>query len=391
MAERPHDIALFGATGFTGRLTAEYLARNAPSETRWALAGRRREKLERLRDELCDANPQCGDLDVVVADIEDDASVRELAEAARVVMTTVGPYTNYGEPLVAACASAGTDYLDLTGEPEFVDRMWLAYHDRAQASGARIVHSCGFDSIPHDLGAYHAVLQLPADAPIRLEGFVSASGSFSGGTYQSAITAFSRMRQYAQVSRERRRREQQPAGRRVRAFTGRIRYHRDLQRWVVPFPSIDPQVITRSARAVDRYGPDFAYGHYLQLKNLPTVVGLAGGVTGLMALAQVPPARDWLLGRRGSGEGPTPEQRAKGWFRVRFAGESDGRRVVTEVRGGDPGYGETSKLLAESALCLAHDPLSSTAGQVTPAAAMGDALLARLQAAGIEFRVLESA
>ena len=265
MAEHPHDIALFGATGFTGRLTAEYLARHAPPETRWALAGRRREKLEQLRDELCDANPQCGDLDLVVADVEDDASVHELAQGARVVVTTVGPYTSYGEPLVAACASAGTDYVDLTGEPEFVDRMWLRYHDRAQASGARIVHSCGFDSIPHDLGAYHAVLQLPADAPIRLEGFVAAGGSLSGGTYQSAITAFSRMRQYARVSRERRRREGSPEGRRVRAFTGRARHDRDLGRWVVPFPSIDPQVITRSARAVDRYGPDFSYGHYLQL------------------------------------------------------------------------------------------------------------------------------
>ena len=389
MAERPHDIALFGATGFTGRLTAEYLARHAPPETRWALAGRRRDRLERLREELCEANPQCGDLDLVEADVNDDASLGELAESARVVVTTVGPYTNYGEPLVAACASAGTDYVDLTGEPEFVDRMWLRHHDRAQASGARLVHSCGFDSIPHDLGAYHAVQQLPAGAPIRLEGFVAASGSFSGGTYQSAITAFSRMRQYARVSRERRRREGEPAGRRIRAFTGRVRYDRDLERWVVPFPSIDPQVITRSARAVDRYGPDFAYGHYLQLKNLPTVVGLAGGATGLMALAQLPPARDWLLGRKGAGEGPTPEQRAKGWFRVRFAGQSDGRRVVTEVSGGDPGYGETSKLLAESALCLAHDSLPETAGQVTPAAAMGEALLGRLQAAGIEFRVLE--
>jgi short subunit dehydrogenase-like uncharacterized protein len=233
------------------------------------------------------------------------------------------------------------------------------------------------------------VRQLPEDVPIRLEGFVAASGSFSGGTYQSAITALSRLPQYARVSRERRRREAKPEGREVRAFTGRVRYDRELGRWVVPFPSIDPQVITRSARAVERYGPDFAYGHYLQLKNLPSVVGLAGGVAGLMAVAQVPPARDWLLGRKGSGEGPTPEQRANGWFRVRFAGEGDGQRVVTEVSGGDPGYGETSKLLAEAALCLAHDSLPDTAGQVTPAAAMGDALTDRLRRAGIEFRVLE--
>jgi short subunit dehydrogenase-like uncharacterized protein len=313
-----------------------------------------------------------------------------VAASARVVITTVGPYIKYGEPLVAACAEAGSDYVDLTGEPEFVDRMYVRHHARAAETGARIVHACGFDSIPHDLGAYFTVKQLPEGVPLRVEGFVRAGGTFSGGTLHSAVTAFSRVRENIQAGRERRRLEPRPEGRRARGIRGTPRHESTVDAWVLPFPTIDPQVIIRSARALDRYGPDFSYGHYLALKRLPVALGAVGGAAGMFALAQLPPTRNWLLGRRQPGEGPTAEQRAKGWFKVRFAGEGGGRRVVTEVAGGDPGYGETAKMLAESALCLAHDELPAAAGQVTTAAAMGDALTERLQRAGIAFDVLES-
>ena len=388
--DRAHDIVLFGATGFTGALTAEYLARNAPPQTRWALAGRNRAKLEDLRTRLARDNPASGELPLLHADVSDPSSLREVAGDARVVITTVGPYIKYGEPLVAACAEAGTDYVDLTGEPEFVDRMYVRHHARAAESGARIVHACGFDSIPHDLGAYFTVQQLPEGVPIKLEGFVRAGGVPSGGTFHSAVTAFSRVREMARASSERRRAEPRPDGRRVHATRTTPHYERKVGAWVLPMPTIDPQIIRRSARALDRFGPDFSYGHYLAVKRLPVAVGLAGGVAGLFTLAQIPPARSWLLGRRQPGEGPTPEQREKGWFKVRFVGEGGGRRVVTEVAGGDPGYGETSKMLAEAALCLAHDDLPPSAGQVTTAVAMGDALMERLERAGIEFSVLES-
>jgi short subunit dehydrogenase-like uncharacterized protein len=384
---RPHDVVLFGATGFTGALTAEYLARNAGPGTRWALAGRNRGKLEALRERLAGIDPACAGLPLLDADVRRPGSLAAVAESARVVITTVGPYIHYGEPLVAACALAGTDYVDLTGEPEFVDLMWLRFHEQATRTGARIVHCCGFDSIPHDLGAWFTVKRLPEGVPIRMEGFVSGGGRFSGGTYHSAVNAFARMRRAANVSAERRRREQRPAGRRVTGVRRRIRHDPTHGTWLVPFPTIDPQVVRRSARAVDRYGPDFSYGHYLELKNLPVAAGLVGGVATTAALAQLPPTRRLLLSLRSPGDGPTPEQREKGWFRVRFTGEGGGERVSTEVRGGDPGYGETAKMLAESALCLAHDELPDTSGQVTPAAAMGDALVERLVRAGIEFSV----
>jgi saccharopine dehydrogenase (NAD+, L-glutamate forming) len=388
-AEREHEIVVFGATGFTGALTAEYLARNAPPELRWALAGRSVEKLERLRARLAEASPGWAELPLLHADVDEPESLRAVAASTRVVITTVGPYIQYGEPLVAACAEAGTDYVDLTGEPEFVDLMYVRHHARAVETGARIVHSCGFDSIPHDLGAYFTVLQLPEDVPLKLAGYVRAGGRPSGGTVASALTGFSRARQTVHAGRERKRVEPRSEARRARAVSGKPGRNSDLGAWVLPLPTIDPQVVARSARALDRYGPDFTYSHYVAIKSLPQAAGLVGGVAGVFALAQVPPARKWMLGRMPAGEGPDEEQREKSWFKVRFVGEGGGERVVTEVAGGDPGYGETSKMLAESALCLARDELPESAGQVTTATAMGDALTARLERAGISFSVLE--
>jgi short subunit dehydrogenase-like uncharacterized protein len=380
MPDREYDIVLFGATGFTGALTAEYLAQHAGEGLRWALAGRNRAKLEALSERLG------VDVPLLHADVTDDASLRSLAEDARVVITTVGPYVTYGEPLVAACAAAGTDYVDLTGEPEFVDRMYVRHHAEAAKTGARIVHACGFDSIPHDLGVLFTVEQLPENVPLNVRGFVRAGGKPSGGTFHSAMNAFARVRQTQQAHRERRQAEGHDNGRRVRL---EAKPHRELGYWAVPLPTIDPQVVARSARALERYGPDFTYGHYAGVKRLPIAVGGVAGAASLFAAAQVPPVRKVLLGRLAPGDGPSEDQRGKSWFKVRFVGEGGGKRVVTMVSGGDPGYAETAKMLAESALCLAQDELPKTAGQVTTAVAMGDALIARLQRAGIAFEVLE--
>ncbi|PPK69696.1 saccharopine dehydrogenase NADP-binding domain-containing protein [Actinokineospora auranticolor] len=376
------DIVLFGATGFTGGLTAEYLARHAPPTLRWAIAGRDRAKLAAVRDRL-----GLPELELLVADAGDPASLKAVAESTRVVVSTVGPYLTHGEPLVAACAEAGTDYLDLTGEPEFVDRVYLGHHARAVETGARIVHSAGFDSIPYDLGVYFTVKQLPRDVPITVEGFFRASAAISGGTFHSAVLVMSRLREASRLATQRRRAEGRPAGRRVRGMKVRPRRVDELALWGLPAPTIDPLVVLRSARALESYGPDFRYGHYLGIKRLPSVVGLVGGVAAVAGLAQVPFTRDWLLSRREAGTGPSPEQRAKSWFKVTFLARAGTERITTEVTGGDPGYDETAKMLGESALCLALDDLPATAGQVTTAVAMGDALLDRLVAAGIRFAV----
>jgi short subunit dehydrogenase-like uncharacterized protein len=393
MSDRPYDVVLFGATGFTGRLTAEYLARDAErGKARWALAGRSRAKLESVRDRLTDIDPALSDVPLLVADVGDPGSLREIAASARVVATTVGPYISYGEPLVAACAEAGTDYLDLTGEPEFVDLMYVRYHERAKASGARLVHCAGFDSIPHDLGAYYTVGLLPDDAPIHVDGYVQGALRPSGGTMQSAITGFSRARRTGRAAAARRKVERDEVATERPARRPRFRPRpphlaRDIG-WALPFPSIDPMVVVRSARALPRYGPAFTYGHHVAVKRLAGAAGLVAGVAGLFALAQFPPTRSWLLRRFPPGTGPSPERRARNWFKVRFVGRGGGRRVVTEVAGADPGYDETAKMLAESALCLAFDDLPETAGQVTTAAAMGDALIDRLRRAGITFTTI---
>jgi saccharopine dehydrogenase (NAD+, L-glutamate forming) len=158
----------------------------------------------------------------------------------------------------------------------------------------------------------------------------------------------------------------------------------------LPFPSLDPDVVRRSATALARYGPDFTYRHHFAVKHLPVALGLAAGAGGVAALAQIPPIRDRLMSLRKPGDGPSAEQRAAGWFSVHFDGRAGGRRVITRVSGGDPGYGDTAKMIAQSALCLALDDLPSTSGQVTTAAAMGDALVDRLHRAGVTFELLAS-
>ncbi|HZC71192.1 MAG TPA: saccharopine dehydrogenase NADP-binding domain-containing protein [Jatrophihabitans sp.] len=386
---RQYDVVVFGATGFAGRLTAEYLAQTAPPDCTWAIAGRSSGKLAAVRDELAAGNPALADLPLLHAAADDAGSLRALAESTRVLITTVGPYVLYGDELVAACAAAGTDYLDLTGEPEFVDRCYVRHHEKAVESGARIVHCAGFDSIPHDLGAYFTVLQLPADVPITVSGYVRASMMISGGTFATILTGFGRARQNLAAHRERRAVEQPTAaGRRVRARAGRPGRDPVDGGWAMPFPSLDPQIVGRSARALERYGPDFRYAHHVSVPHLYTAVGGAAGLVALAGAAQVPPARRALQQRLQPGDGPSAEKRARSWFTVSFVGEGGGERVVTRVSGGDPGYGETAKMLGESALCLAYDDLPGTAGQVTTATAMGEHLIDRLHKAGIGFDVI---
>ncbi|MEU4035090.1 saccharopine dehydrogenase family protein [Streptomyces collinus] len=381
--DRPYDIVLFGATGFVGTLTAEYLAAHAPDDLRWALAGRDEMKLRRLRERL----PGGSGIGVLRADVGEPASLRRLAEHARVVATTVGPYVSYGEELVAACADTGADYLDLTGEPEFVDRMYVRHDARARETGARLVHACGFDSVPHDLGVYFTVRQLPEGVPLTVDGFVTADAAFSGGTLASALNQFARGRQLVAAARERQRHEPRLPARRVTAPAGAPRFAPEVGAWALPLPTIDPQIVRRSAKALERYGPDFRYRHYAAVRHLPVAAGGAAAVGAVAVAAQLPPVRRWLSGRLRPGDGPDAKRRAESWFRVRFVGEGGGRRVFTEVAGGDPGYDETAKMFAEAALALAFDALPPTAGQVTTAVAMGDALTERLRAAGITFRV----
>lgn len=385
--QRPYDLALFGATGFTGRLVARYLAAHAPATCRLALAGRNRGKLAAVRAELARIRPAWADLPLLDADVTDRASLHRLASSTCVVVTTVGPYLRYGAGLVAACAEAGTDYADLTGEPEFIDRMYLRHDATARRSGARLVHACGFDAVPPDLGVHFTVGRLPEGVPLRIDGYLTANAGVSGGTLASGLDVFARRSQTLEVARERHRVEPRPANRRISTPTGSIRRVPLLRAWAVPLPTVDAQIVARSAAALDRYGPDFRYRHAVAVRHLPVALGGVAGMGALAGLARLPVVRRALTSLVGPGEGPSEERRARSSFSVRFLAEGGGRRIATEISGGDPGYDEAAKMLAESALCLAFDDLPPLSGQLTPATAMAAPLTRRLDGAGLRFRV----
>jgi short subunit dehydrogenase-like uncharacterized protein len=391
--KREFEVVLFGATGFTGKLIAEYLARQAGPDLRWAIAGRDRTKLERVRDEVARIAPAgsiTSNVGVIEADNRDWASLAIMANRTRVVLSSVGPYIDNGIQLVRACVTGGTDYVDITGEPPFVREVVEQFDGPAREQGLRIVNCCGFDSIPPDLGVLFTVKQLPANQPITIEGYVHTRGRFSSGTARSAIKIMSNLRQT-------RKRSSAPGpasdGRRVRSLPARPHKERIVHAWTIPLPTIDPSIVRRSARALEQYGPDFAYAHYFCSKSLPSILRVVAGTTAVMGLSQVKLTRDWLLSRLPSGKGPSREDIQRGWFEVTFVAKSGERELVTRVRGGDPGYGETAKMVAESALCLARDRdrLPDRAGVLTPAVAMGDVLIERLQRAGIHFEVMHGA
>ena len=399
---RELDLVLLGATGFTGGLTARELAHQAPAGLRWAVAGRDPARLDRLVESLGDA--PCPPSAWIVVDAANPGSLESLVRRTAAVVSTVGPYLEHGEPLVRACATHGTHYLDLTGEPEFVDRMYDLHHERAVGSGAKLVHACGFDSVPHDLGAQFTVEQFSTGqagagqaedrmpdpgVPITMRGVVRTSGSFSGGTLHSALGALSRRKEAKRAADRRRRREKRPTDRRARVVSLPPRRDQELGVWLLPLPTIDPAVVVRSARALPEYGPDFSYSHHVGVSRPSRAVMAAGGALGLVVAAQVPPLREAIGKRVPRGSGPSAERRERSRFSVDFVAEGGGRTIHTRVSGGDPGYTETSKMLAQAALCLLLDDVPDVAGQVTTAVAMGPALRRRLVERGIGFEVLD--
>lgn len=386
---RDFDLILFGATGFTGRLCAEYLAqRGELAPERWAIAGRQRAKLEDIRANLATIDPRLAGLAILEASTDNPASLRAMAARTKVVATTVGPFLVHGLPLVEACVTEGTHVCDITGEPEYVAETISRFDADARTRGIAVVSTCGFDSVPHDFGAWVAVRALPpGDEPTTVHGLVWAKGDFSGGTWQSAIGAFARGKETRDAVKKSRRAPTET--RKVGSAKEGLHYEKRVNAWAVPLPTIDPAVVLRSAVDLPEYGVSFRYGHYAKVKSLGTVLGSGVFLGGVAALAQVPMTREWLLKQRGSGEGPSAERRARHRFEVRFFGERGTHQSEVIVSGKDPGYDETSKMLSEAALCLALDEgkRPNTVGVLTPVVALGDAYLTRLRKAGIVFEV----
>ena len=393
-------MVVFGATGFAGRLVAAYLAGHAPAGTRIGLAGRSAARLAAVR-----AGLGVTDWPMLTADSADPASLAALARSARVVATTVGPYRTHGLALVEACARAGTDYADLTGEVLFERESIDRYHDVAAGTGARIVHSCGFDSIPSDLGVQVLHETVRADGGGDLEDttlvVTALRGGFSGGTLASALQQLDEVRADPRLRRAAAdpyalspQRSAEPDLGRERDLT-RVRYDASLGRWTGPFimASFNTRVVRRSNALQDwAYGRRFRYQEVTGFGAGRAGAVQAGVVTGgLGALAAglaFAPSRS-LLGRvlPGPGEGPSEKTRRNGYFRMEIhTRTSAGRRYVAQVAAhGDPGYQATAMMFGESALCLALDAdrLPGRAGVLTPATAMGPALATRLRSAGL--------
>lgn len=380
------DVVVYGATGYTGQLVAEYMMKQygAGGDVRWAMGGRSRAKLEAVRDEI--GAP--AEIPLVVADANDPEALEAMVESTKVVCTTVGPYQLYGEPLVAACAEAGTGYVDLCGEPAWMAEMIARYHDRATETGSRIVFSCGFDSIPFDLGVFflqqRAKEELGGPVP-RVKGRVRAmQGKFSGGTAASLAATMAAAREDPAV-----REVMQDVFALTPGFEGPpqpdgMQPMEDpaVGGWVAPFimAPINTRNIHRSNFLMGHpYGRDLVYDEMM-------VVGPGErGEKAAKALASTSPLGD---DTPKPGEGPTREEREAGHYDVLFIGEAeDGRELRVSVKGDlDPGYGSTSKMIAESAVCLAKGEGVTAGGIYTPAAAFGSALIARLREhAGLVF------
>ena len=388
---QPFDLVVHGATGFTGRLVVEYLLRRYPagSGLRWAMGGRNADKLAAVRDEL--GAP--ADTPLVVTDTTNPASLQALMNATRLVLTTVGPYQLYGNELVAACAASGVDYVDLCGEPAWMRQMIDAHEATAKASGARIVFSCGFDSIPFDLGVFmlqKEFAQRFGHAAPRVRGRVrKMKGTFSGGTAASLkATMAAAASQPGVLDLLKNPFSLTPGFEGPRQPSG----HKPMVDealgdgvWVAPFvmAAINTRNVHRSNLLLKHaYGTDFVYDEMLVTGPGEKGEAIANAVAGDKSLGSDKGPKP--------GEGPSREERENGFYDVLFLGtDNEGHSLRVSVKGDrDPGYGSTSKMIAEAAVCLLQDAASTPGGIWTTAPALGDKLIARLQAnAGLTFAV----
>lgn len=390
MEDRKYDIVLFGSTGFTGNLVAEYFAENVSlGKVKWAIAGRNPEKLEKVKNNLMHLNAECEDVDILECNSDDLQSLMDVTSQTKIIVTTVGPFALYGEKLVEACVETGTNYCDITGEPDFVKTIYKKYNDAAREKGIYIINCCGFDSIPADAGAYFTAMQLPANETKTVKGFVTSSGTFSGGTFASAVNAMSEMGKNMFSGKKKEEKSEKPKTK--RRIENKIYFEKDLDKWALPMPVIDPWIVQRTSQyRKDIFGNDFEYAQFLSMQSLPKALGLVAGVGAVIVGAQIPPVKNLMLQYRKSGEGPTKEQRDKSYFKLTFIGESETKKVKTKVSGGDPGYTETSKMLSETALTLLDNlgKLPLKGGIVTPAGTLGSLLIEKLQSKGINFEVI---
>jgi short subunit dehydrogenase-like uncharacterized protein len=406
-ATRDYDLVVFGATSFAGQILTHYLWQHYgdSGELRWAIAGRSQSRLQQLRESLGAA---ASEIKLIVADADDEQDLRAMCELGRVIISTVGPYALYGETLVKVCAETGTDYCDLCGEVQWISRMVRSYQASAQASGARIVNCCGFDSLPSDMGVWFLQQQALKAWGKPCQQVKMRVAAFKGGISGGTVASMMNLAKEAAGDTELRRELTDPYSlcppdhsfSQRQADLKTARYDSDFKAWIAPFvmSSINTRVVHRTnALRNNAYGSDFLYDEAMLtgrgLKGSATAMAIAGGSAMMMLGAATAPTRRLLnYAVPKPGEGPSPKQQLNGFYELDFLGISDtGDTLKVQVRGDrDPGYGSTAKMLAQAGACLAQDISRKTqaGGFWTPASIYDQRLIDRLQRdAGMVFEL----
>lgn len=388
MKNRPYDIVLFGATGFTGHLISEYLVRHAAMEDlKIALAGRNEAKGSELINAVMNKVPEGKRPGWISADVNDMASLLSMAEQTSIVMNAAGPFAIYGIPVVEASVKSGCHYLDITGEPDYVHEVKIKFDELAKQNHVAVVSACGFDSLPADLGTYVAVSSLKNRNKVNVWSFFRTNARFSGGTWRTAILAIHR-----RMTGNKSPRPERPPGMRSRRLPIKLHFSKRVGRWALPMPVADPHIVKRSATDMpDIYGPSFAYAQFFTVGSFGKVLRIVLPISLVFLLVRIGPLRNWLLNRNKPGDGPDARARERSKFEVRIFAESEGESREVIFSGGDPGYNETAKMFSESAFCMAEKDREGTLphGVLSPAHAFGMPLIDRLRQNGIRVEVQE--
>jgi len=363
---KEYDIIIFGASGFTGELICNYLSQHKDkSKIRWAISGRNSKKLNKLSEKYS--------INQISANSFNQESLNAMCAQTELVISTVGPYDIYGEKLVKACINNQSHYLDLTGEPSFVKKIYNKYAKSAKNNNVIIMHCCGFESIPPDLGTYLTVKELDSDN-IDITYYLKTKGKISGGTWASFLNSITSKQPIIDKNRGDRKDK-----------VKKLFYSNRFKKWALFFPVIDKYIVMKSSKAFNEYGNNFSFKEYILLPSLFSAISLILGIGIISIMGRFNILRKFLLNRIPSGQGPSLEEQKKHWFKVTVIGKTDKKEVETVISGGDPGYGETSKFISEMALCilLQKDSLIKKEGILTPVECSGDLLKERLINANI--------
>lgn len=368
---KKYDLVVYGASGFTGQLICEYLYNHKDTlNLNWAIAGRDSTKLKSISDKFSNNQKK---IDVICADSFDSDSLNLMTRDTKLVITTVGPYAIYGEKLVASCIENKAHYLDLTGEPHFVNQIKTKYEQKALDNDVMIVHSCGFESIPPDVGVYTALNKLN-EPNSDTTYFFESNGTISGGTWASFINSLS---------------SPQPIG--GKSHSGnkkrkKIYFEKQFNRWALFFPVIDKLIVMKTAKRFKNiYGDKFLFNEYMLFKSFSKLAFILIGIICVGIISKNQRIKKWLLSLIPSGSGPSKSRREGNWFSAHIISKGNHQSVLTTIKGGDPGYGETSKFISELALCILvdRDKLLNTKGLLSPVEVAGNLLVDRLSNSGI--------